>query len=247
MKNETLRMGLLGYPVAHSKSPELFRTFAIGADIMLCYELYERAGLTDLRHELERLFEENDLDGLNVTSPYKEDVAHVMDRLSPRARGVDAVNLVRYGATGFFGDNTDLVGCAAMLAEFAPTKDAPFVVLGAGGAARVVLKTLQEMKREVYVVNRTETKGRSVAERYGATYLSYDELVTLRKEIYLFSALPPSAALPALPTSGVLQIYDVAYIDSPLKRWAHSQHIPYQDGYRWLYAQAEENFHLLVE
>ncbi len=247
MKDNTLRMGLLGYPVAHSKSPELFRTFATGAGIMLCYELYERAGLTDLRDELERLFEENDLDGLNVTSPYKEEVARVMDRLSPRAQSVDAVNLVRYGATGFFGDNTDLVGCAAMLAEFAPTKDAPFVVLGAGGAARVVLKTLQEMKREVYVVNRTESSGRAVATKYGATYLSYEELITLRKEIYLFSALPPSAALPPLPTSGVLQCYDVAYIDSPLKRWAHSQDIPYHDGYRWLYAQAEENFDLLVE
>lgn len=239
-------MGLLGYPVSHSKSPELFYHFATDAGIMLYYELYERAGLTDLRHELERLFEENDLDGLNVTSPYKEEVAHVMDSLSPRAQSVDAVNLVRYTSSGFFGDNTDLVGCARMLERFAPTELAPFVVLGAGGAARVVLKTLQEQKREVYVVNRTETKGRAVAAKYGATYLSYDELVTLRKEIYLFSALPPSAPLPPLPTSGVLRCYDVAYIDSPLKQWAHLHHSPYQDGYPWLYGQAEENFNLLI-
>lgn len=258
MKNNTLRMGLLGYPVAHSKSPALFTQLGKEHGIVSHYTLFERAHVADILSELEELFTTYHLDGLNVTSPYKERVAEVMTTLSPRAASVRAVNLVTRSAEGFHGDNTDLVGCSAMLegALLPSTERAqhgvhlqqpnPILVLGAGGAARVILKTLQTLNRSAYIHNRTESTGRSLAAQYSATYLSTEDLLALRIRFSIFSALPAYASLPQLPTKYLEACYDVAYIDSPLKQLATEIRCPYHDGYTWLYAQARENFKLLT-
>lgn len=258
MIDNTLRMGLLGYPVAHSQSPRLFAQLGKTHGVITHYSLFERAEVTDMRTELQRLFTDHSLDGLNVTAPYKERVAEVMTTLSPRAASVRAVNLVTRSGDGFHGDNTDLVGCRVMLTDTgslisvraqpdAPNQDVlPMVVLGAGGAARVILQTLREMGCPAYVHNRTEDTGRHVATEYGATYLSADELATIRISFSLFSALPASAPLPVLPRANLRACYDVAYIDSPLKCLADECRLPYYDGYMWLAAQARENFALLT-
>lgn len=259
MKNNTLRMGLLGYPVAHSKSPALFTQLGKEHGIVSHYTLFERAHIADMLSELEELFTTYHLDGLNVTSPYKERVSEVMTTLSPRAASVRAVNLVTRSAEGFHGDNTDLVGCSAMLegallppteraqrTTTLPTHESPILVLGAGGAARVILKTLQTLNWSAYIHNRTESTGRSLAAQYSATYLSTEDLLTLRIRFSIFSALPAYAPLPQLPTEYLEACYDVAYIDSPLKQLATELRCPYHDGYTWLYAQARENFKLLT-
>lgn len=258
--NKTLRMGLLGYPVAHSKSPALFTQLGKEHGIVSHYALFEQAHVADMLSELEELFTTYHLDGLNVTAPYKERVAEVMTTLSPRAASVQAVNLVTRSAEGFHGENTDLVGCRAMLegallppteralrtTTLLPPHESPILVLGAGGAARVILKTLQTLNRSAYIHNRTESRGRSLAAQYSATYLSTEDLLALRIRFSIFSALPAYAPLPQLPTEYLEACYDVAYIDSPLKQLATEIRRPYHDGYTWLYAQARENFKLLT-
>lgn len=102
------------------------------------------------------------IEGLSVTMPHKTDAAAACDRLTDAAAALGAVNVVVREAGGaVVGDNTDGLGFLASLADegFDPA-GRRCVVLGAGGAARAVVRALAGAgAAEVVVVNRTPARG----------------------------------------------------------------------------------------
>ncbi|MDQ3978447.1 MAG: shikimate dehydrogenase [Actinomycetota bacterium] len=111
------------------------------------------------------------IQGLSVTLPHKEDAAAHVDRLSPLAQAVGAVNAVVWEPGGVLrGENTDGPGFLRALRDdegFDPANRRCLVV-GAGGAARAVVKVLADAgATEVIVVNRTPERGRAVAALAG--------------------------------------------------------------------------------
>lgn len=109
------------------------------------------------------------LDGFNVTVPYKERVLRYLDRLSPEARSIGAVNTVVRDAKGWQGFNTDEAGFLdSLVAEgrFRP-RGKTVLVLGAGGSARAVAYGLaRQGARRIILANRTLTKARRIVSRY---------------------------------------------------------------------------------
>jgi shikimate dehydrogenase len=165
----TAVVGVIGDPVAHSLSPRLHnRAFAdMGLDwVSVGFRVAAgRAG--------EALAGAAALGvrGLSVTMPHKDDVARLVDRRSPRAERLGAVNCVVFDETGTFGDSTDGPGLVAALRRgdrFDPAGRRCLVV-GAGGAARAVILALAEAGAgEVVVVNRTASRGTVAAGLAGA-------------------------------------------------------------------------------
>jgi shikimate dehydrogenase len=103
--------------------------------------------------------------------PHKDAVAGLVDRRTPLADRLGAVNCVVNGADGLVGDNTDGAGLVAALrrgGEFDPA-GRRCLVIGAGGAARAAIAALADAKAdEVVVVNRSADRSASAAALAGA-------------------------------------------------------------------------------
>ena len=104
----TDRYGVIGHPIAHSKSPVIHNLFASQTDQDISYEAFDIAPDT-LSTNLYKLIDDG-IKGLNVTVPLKNDVAELMNNLSDRALVSGAVNTVEVRDGKLTGDNTDGVG-----------------------------------------------------------------------------------------------------------------------------------------
>jgi shikimate dehydrogenase len=170
MTGARLRAGVIGWPVAHSRSPALhgfwLRRYRIDGS-------YERFAVPP--PELGRFVRglpAGGYRGANVTLPHKEEALALMDRLEPSARRVGAVNTIVVAGDGaLVGSNTDGFGFVESLREGAPefTLDAgPAVVLGAGGAARAIVAALVDGGApELRLVNRSRERAEALAEAIG--------------------------------------------------------------------------------
>jgi len=175
---DTQVVTLLGHPVEHSLSPRIHNAAFRAQDVNAVYVATPvrpdalTAGIEGLR-ALQFL-------GANVTVPHKEAVRPLLDDVSERAAVVGAVNtIVREGDT-LRGDNTDVAGFLAPLADEAgaPLEGAPMLVFGAGGAARAVVYGLLDRyapERLTLVARRPEQ-----AEALAADLGGYDPQGALR-------------------------------------------------------------------
>jgi shikimate dehydrogenase len=140
--SETRLAGVIGHPVRHSLSPTIHNAAfrALGLDwVYTAFEVAPGQGRAAV--EAMRTL---GLSGLNVTMPHKADVAAGVDRLSPVAAALGAVNTVVVAGEALVGESTDGDGLLAALATdhgFDPSGQR-CLVLGAGGAARAVVLAL---------------------------------------------------------------------------------------------------------
>ncbi|MDZ7733436.1 MAG: shikimate dehydrogenase [Acidimicrobiia bacterium] len=155
---------MIGSPIRHSLSPVIFNAaFAASGrdDVFLAFEVGEAdvpAALAGAR-ALGFL-------GLSVTMPDKEVAARAVDRLTPAAEALGAVNSVRVRPEGTLGHNTDGAGFVDALEADAGLRvaGARVGVVGAGGAARAVTVALADAgASEVVVVNRTRERAVTAA------------------------------------------------------------------------------------
>jgi shikimate dehydrogenase len=168
---KTKLAGIMGWPVAHSRSPALHNFWLDELGIDGAYvPLPVRP--EDLAQALSAL-PAMGLRGCNLTIPHKPMALSVVDRVEPLARRIGAINTVIVAADGRLeGSNTDVYGFRENLREGAPDwqpTSGPAVVLGAGGAARAVVAALIEMGvAELRLVNRTRDRAERVAEELAA-------------------------------------------------------------------------------
>lgn len=141
-----MKCGLLGQKLGHSYSPAIH---ALLGDYE--YHLFEKEP-----HELESFLRSGEWDGINVTIPYKQAVIPYLDELTPVAKELGAVNTILRKDGKLLGTNTDYFGFHAMIAK---SKLSPAgkkcLVLGSGGASKVVQMVLQEYSADVIVISRT--------------------------------------------------------------------------------------------
>lgn len=153
------RFGLIGRPLGHSASAAYFtEKFAREGLSDYAYALYELPSIEALPELLER---EKEIGGLNVTIPYKREVMRYLNRISPEAQAIGAVNCIRRTADGELeGFNTDIVGLREALSEllgFAEPEEA--LILGTGGASQAVQYALAERGIPFALVSRDPAKG----------------------------------------------------------------------------------------
>ena len=141
-----LRLGLIGERLSHSLSAVIHETFSRETGIPLTYRLIEiPAGQLD--RQVPALLHE--LDGLNVTIPYKQRVIPFLDALDEQAQAIGAVNTISCGHGQSCGFNTDVAGFSTMLraAGLDPCGQSCFV-LGTGGASKAAGAALRNMRAQ---------------------------------------------------------------------------------------------------
>jgi shikimate dehydrogenase len=158
--------GIMGWPVAHSRSPLLHGFWLHENRIDGAYvPLPVRPA--DLERAL-RALPILGFRGCNLTIPHKQEALRLVDRVDPAARRIGAVNTVVVAADGSLeASNTDIYGFCENLREQAPDWDrssGPAVVLGAGGSARAAVAALIDTGvRDIRLVNRTRRRAEVLA------------------------------------------------------------------------------------
>jgi shikimate dehydrogenase len=160
------RLGVLGWPVAHSRSPAIHNA------------ALEALGMEGWRYQRlpvpPRLFPETThalgsagFLGANVTIPHKQAALALADQASDAARSIGAANTLTFAVDGTIAaENTDAPGLLAALAE--PPRGMRALVLGAGGSARAAAWALRQGgASEVSVWNRSPERARALADDLG--------------------------------------------------------------------------------
>jgi shikimate dehydrogenase len=158
----TALAGILGHPVAHSRSPRLHNFWLARYGIDGAYVPLPVApeNFTAAIHGLRAI----GFRGANVTIPHKEAAFALCDQVDEAAQAAGAVNTLIFTPRGVEGSNTDGAGFIAnLLAHGIDPTAGPALLLGAGGGARAIAASLLGLGIRVTVTNRTAERGTALA------------------------------------------------------------------------------------
>ncbi|KAK6913821.1 SDH, C-terminal [Dillenia turbinata] len=189
---DTKVFGIIGKPVAHSKSPLLYNEAfkSVGFKAVFVHFLVD-----DLANFL-RTYSSSDFAGFSCTIPHKESAVECCDEVDPVAKAIGAVNsMTRSPIDGkLHGYNTDYKGAISAIedalrgpnhihgASGSPLAGRLFVVIGAGGAGKALAYGAKEKGARVVIANRTYDRARELANSVGGDALSLAELENFHPE-----------------------------------------------------------------
>ena len=151
------KYGLIGYPLGHSFSISYFNQKFKDEHIDAVYENFEIPSI-DLLPEI--LDSNPNLKGLNVTIPYKQKVIPFLDNISPEARAIGAVNVIKVIHDGkkikLKGYNSDVIGFTQSIEPMLERFHKKALILGTGGASKAIDYGLKSLGLETIFVSRYE-------------------------------------------------------------------------------------------
>lgn len=154
------KYGLIGYPLGHSFSKNFFNEKFNNEGINAQYINFEIPSIEDLP---EILASNPELKGLNVTIPYKQKVIDYLEELSPEAKAIGAVNVIRIihkGKTNILkGFNSDVIGFTRSIEPMLEPLHKKALILGTGGASKAINYGLKSLGLQTLFVSRTPKSG----------------------------------------------------------------------------------------
>lgn len=164
----TALFGLIGNPAIHSKSPEIHNRGFISNNLNAVYVPFTVDNVDDFFRFASYL----NIRGFSVTAPFKQDVIKHLDWASGECFSTGACNTVIKEDNKWKGYNTDYIACRSLF------DGSKAIVLGAGGAAKAVVRSLVSKGFDVTVFNRTAKKAEFLAKESGC---GYDRMENLRE------------------------------------------------------------------
>lgn len=241
------RLGVLGWPVGHSRSPAMHNA-ALAA-----------AGLADWRYQLlpvpPELFAETVLAlagagfrGANVTIPHKEAALALANEATERAQAIGAANTLVFEDGRILADNTDAPALISGLPF--PVASVSALVLGAGGSARAAVWALLDAgAAEVRVWNRTPERAERLCAELGGTPVLEGGPADVLVHCTSSGLGDPTSTFASLPLGaddlvGYRCVVDFVYAqsDTALVQAAHARSIPTLDGLELLVGQGALSF-----
>lgn len=205
------RFGIIGRPLGHSASAAHFtKKFAEEGLTDHAYDRYELASIEEFPALLERVPE---LCGLNVTIPYKQAVIPLLDRLSPEAANIGAVNCIRRMPDGtLVGHNTDVIGLRVALGQLlGDDEPEAALVLGTGGASQAVQYALSERGIPFAIVSRDPAKGNYTYDNLPGEVVAQSRLIVNATPLGTFPKVEESPRIPYAYVTPQHYLLDVVY------------------------------------
>ncbi|MFH0799265.1 MAG: shikimate kinase [Pseudomonadota bacterium] len=226
-----------GTPVLHSKSPAIFNALFNAHAVDAIYTRIAARSADEAIY----LFREIGLAGMNVTSPFKVEIASHLDFIDPEASSIGAVNTILNKDGALCGYNTDHIGVVkSLLKNGVNIAGAKCIVLGAGGAGRAAAYGLLKYGADVIMINRTFDKAKRAASALGCRAEKYE---TLKKFIeqadVLVSAVPTgTCSINAASLKKELVVLDANYLPPSFSEGTSGSKIFRIGGEEWLVQQA---------
>ncbi|WP_276091220.1 shikimate dehydrogenase [Pedobacter sp. JY14-1] len=242
------KFGLIGYPLSHSFSKKFFTQKFSAEGIEDCvYELYPIEDITLLP---ELISNDPELEGLNVTIPYKLDVMPYLNEIEGAALEIGAVNCISVnrdaGGLHLDGHNTDAYGFETSLLPLLEPHHTKALIFGDGGAAKAVK----------YVLNQQRIEFLSVTRKVMPGTITYDEVTpdilgvyTLLINTTPLGMSPDLESFPLIPYEALSErhlAYDLVYNPEETRflEMARKQQAKIKNGLEMLHLQAERSWHI---
>ncbi len=248
--------GVIGSPIAHSKSPKLHQHWLKRYGIRGYYVPLDISS-DDLETAI-RALPKMGFVGVNVTIPHKEHVLSIADIVTDRAALIGSANTLIFREDGkVHADNTDGYGFLENLRHGAPDwnpGEGPAAVIGAGGAARAVIASLIEAGvQEIRLANRTKTRAEALRSEFGGKVVVFDWVragnmledattVVNASSLGMVGKSEMRIPLDALSKNAVVTDLVYAPLETPLLAYARSIGCRTVDGLGMLLYQAAPGF-----
>ncbi|KAJ7088604.1 Shikimate dehydrogenase [Mycena epipterygia] len=195
------RFILFGTPIAYSMSPTLHNTGFEALGLPHFYELQETA---EVGQEIKATITALDFGGASVTIPFKLDIIPLLDKLSPAAEAIGAVNTIIPVPTDgtnriLYGENTDWLGIRHSISSRVHSGSIhAALVIGAGGTARAAIYALHSLgAKTVYIYNRTRSNAQTLADAFPHAHVQL--LDTLNE--WPNGIVPPNVIVSTVPSN----------------------------------------------
>ena len=206
------KYGLIGYPLGHSFSIGYHNQRFADEGINAKYLNFEIPSIDDLPAVLSQ---NPELKGLNVTIPYKEKVIPFLDYVSPEARAIGAVNVIRVEHQGkkitLKGYNSDVIGFTQSIEPLLENYHKKALVLGTGGASKAISYGLKSLGLETVYVSRYERPG---TIQYGSITPEVVQEYNVIINCTPLGMFPKTEECPSLPYEAMDErniLYDLIY------------------------------------
>jgi shikimate dehydrogenase len=167
--------GLIGRNISYSFSRNFFKQKFESENIAAVYKNFDLAKAD----EIKKLLQDNqEIEGLNVTIPYKQEIIKYLDQLDPIAEEIGAVNTIKIEKTGkLTGYNTDYFGFMESLKPHLQKQHTQALILGTGGASKAVAFALKKLKLGYKFVSRTPAAGNFIYSELNKNHLDKYKLI----------------------------------------------------------------------
>lgn len=235
-----MRFGLIGHPISHSKSPELFK--------LLCpksphtYELIETESFENAFAIFKREY-----DAVNVTAPFKEKAFSLADEADEVTSQIGATNLLIKKEGKISAYNTDFLAVRYLLKErIHLAQDEQVLVVGCGGAGKAAAAAALSLGHKTFVAARNTAKCLDFIKRCCGeiTLISLDQILEVIDEIKVIIHTVPCQIIKFQLNKELLSnktIIEANYASPALS----SDGVVYITGEEWLKAQAVESFTIM--
>jgi shikimate dehydrogenase len=237
------KFGLIGYPLTHSFSKKYFTAKFEKEQLQECgYELYEISDISLLPQILEA---NPELEGINVTIPYKQQVIPYLHELDPACAHIGAVNCIHIRDGKLKGYNTDYIGFRDSLLNWLPSMHLKALVLGTGGASKAVIQALKDLSIPYLCVSRKPDPSAGVISyaelNSGETYLQTHHLIINTTPLGTFPHTEAMPEINAAFVNGMHKVYDLVYNPEKtfLMRSLEARGAVVKNGLEMLHLQAE--------
>ena len=257
MNKKYIMAGVIGWPVAHSRSPAIHNHWIQQYNLCGAYGQFP-VEINNLEMAIQGL-KALGLAGCNITIPHKVAAMRHMDWIDPLAQRMGAINTIVVQADGaLHGFNNDGFGYIQSLHEAQPSWRAnagPVVILGAGGAARaIVVSLLDAGAEEIRILNRTRDKAEALAQEFGSRIttsewqerheaLSGCALLVNTTSLGMHGQEALEINLAQLPTSALVSDAIYVPLETPLLAQARKRGNSTVNGLGMLLHQARPAFH----
>jgi shikimate dehydrogenase len=240
--------GLIGYPLSHSFSQKYF------------VEKFKREGITDCRYELfslksiddlkEILKENANLEGVNVTIPYKQQVLPYLYSLSGILKEIKACNCIKIIEGKLFGYNTDVIGFEKSLLPILEPWHKKALILGNGGATAAVIFVLKKLNIDFDIVSRSlHTNSTLCYKDLGEQVMKENLLIINTTPLGMYPQIDQYPDIPYEFITSKHLLYDLIY--NPAKtsflQKGETRGAIIKNGEEMLVLQAEESWRIWSE
>ena len=244
------QFGLIGYPLSHSFSQKFFTEKFLQENIVNAH--YNNFPISSMESFAALWKENQNLEGLNVTIPYKKEVIPFLHHSSPVVQEINACNCIRKFNNELYGYNTDVIGFEKSLLPFLQPHHSHALVLGTGGAAAAVRWVLQKLNIQFQLVSRKANSIEANTEMKAS--LSYDQLAASVIETHTLiintsplGMYPNTNEAPPIAYEGLTaqhHLYDLVYnpTETLFMQKGLEKGATVQNGLAMLHIQAEESW-----
>ncbi len=201
--------GLIGYPLGHSFSKQFFTEKFAKEGIAAEYRNFEIAEASML---LDIVRNTPNLKGLNCTIPHKQAILPLLDELSPEAKEIGAVNVIKLMEDGRLkGYNSDIIGFTDSIRPLLQPHHRHALILGTGGASLAIKAGLEQLGLTCTYVSRTKREGRLTYEELTAEVMQDYQVIVNCSPVGMYPRTEDAPALPYQALTPQHLLYDLVY------------------------------------